>query len=73
MDDENKLPQKALQHLFSRVETDGVAAVKVRDGEIFLFSRKKIMDLIETMDKNGENRCMVFVQTGPVVGETPEN
>ena len=73
MGDESKLPEKALQHLFSRVETDGVAAVKVRDGEIFLFSKKKVQALLETMEKNGEERCMVFVQTGPIVGEVPEN
>lgn len=73
MGDDNKLTDKALQHLFSRVETDGVAAVKVKDGEVFLFSRKKVEDLLAAMDKNGENRCLVFVQTGPTVGTIPEN
>lgn len=73
MSDEPKMSDKALQHLFSRVETDGVAAVKVKDGEVFLFSRKKVEELLAGMDSSGENRCLVFVQTGPTVGTIPEN
>jgi len=73
MSDDLNLTNKALQHLFSRVETDGVAAVKVKDGEIFLFSRTKVEELLAGMDKSGESRCLVFVQSGPEVGSTPEN
>ena len=68
MNDEKERERKsqlALASLHAQCEANGVAAVKLGDGELFMFSRKIVMTLIEKMDESGEDRAIIFVKTGP--------
>lgn len=62
---------RIMRQMLARLEIDGVATVNVSDGQIFMFSRKKINELIESMDESGQDRCMVMVRIAKP-GEVPE-
>lgn len=51
----------------AQLAAQGVASVRVRDGQIFLFSRDFCQKMLEKMDKAGTDRAVVFVKSGPDV------
>lgn len=57
----------ALAQFEVNIETNGVAAIKVSDGEIFGFTRQTLLCLINKMDDAKSDRITVFVKTGPTL------
>ena len=63
-------PDKALAHLLTGLEINGVAAVTVKDGVLYAFSKRKLQDLIDACQ---DDRVIVFVKHGPLAVDTPGN
>lgn len=61
--DEDRKSHLALAHLHSQCKVHGVAAVKVDDGEMFMFSRETIELLKSKMDESGQEMAIIFVKT----------
>lgn len=53
-----------IAQMFSNLELNGVGACRVKDGEVFAFSKKKILELLDTMDEKNQDKIIVFVKTG---------
>jgi hypothetical protein len=71
--EDDKLTNKMINTLYARAEVDGIAAVRVKDGQVFLFTRKLCEDLIQEMKDSERDHCVVFVKQGPNVKDIPEN
>lgn len=71
MDDRDKKITKGLTALMTQLELNGVAAVQVSDGYVYAFSKKKLLELVESCDKAKEEKVIVFVKHGvePVEGQ----
>lgn len=63
--EEEKKVKLGLAHLYAQAEVNGVAAVKVSDGEIFMLTRKLVESLIDKMEKENQDRIVMFVRSGP--------
>lgn len=59
-----------MAHLAASVEANGVGSLKVKDGEIFMFSEHCLQKLIEQARTNPEGTVLVFVKNG---GNLQEN
>ncbi len=55
----------AMASLYSRCEAHGVATLKMRDGEMFMFSKKTITDLLSKMEASNQEQAIIFVKSGP--------
>ena len=53
---------EALQHLQDTVSVFGVATVKVDDGQIFMFSRDFIRDLVMKLNDGDKDKVLIFVK-----------
>lgn len=42
----------------------GLVAVKVKDGEMFIFSDVTLRQLLKRAEESPQKRCMVFIPTG---------
>ncbi len=59
----------AMSHLEAQCQVNGVASVRVRDGEIFMFSRGAVESLLEKMAESKQDRIVVFVRAGGVLSK----
>lgn len=57
----------AMAHMEAQVQVHGVASIKVKDGEIFMFSREIVEKLMAQMKDTDQDRVLVFVKTGSVL------
>jgi hypothetical protein len=64
MDDLAKL---ATAHMRAHVEAYGVAALKVQDGHVLMFSRATLEMLLERSHETEDGIVSVFVKTGPTL------
>ncbi len=71
--DKDDLLAKAGAHLLTRAETDGVAVVNVRDGAVYAFSKKKLLELVQVCEDSGQDTVIVMVKNGPLVEDTLGN
>lgn len=55
----------AIATLMARAEAFGVGAVKLSDGELFIFTKDKLLELLGAVEASGKDRLIVFVKTGP--------
>ncbi len=44
-------------------EAQGLAVAKVEDGWVFLFTRDKLKDLLDTCDNQDQEKVMIFVKS----------
>ena len=51
----------ALAILTAQCEANGIASIQADDGQIFMISRAKLLELLDTADKNGKDRVILFV------------
>jgi len=54
----------ALAYMKAQCQVNGVSAIKVEDGEMFMFSRQLVDQLIEKLDSTGQENIIVFVKSG---------
>lgn len=73
MAEDDKTTNKMLSILFAQAEVNGVAAVKVGDGQVFVFTKKICEGLLKEMEDSKKDQCVVFVKQGPNVNDIPEN
>lgn len=65
---------KAIKLLMARVEIDGVATASVSDGRVYIFSKKKLQEILATCEESGEDKIIVLVKDGSILGKyTPAN
>jgi hypothetical protein len=57
MSDEQKL-----RETMDRLQEDGVATVKVRDGRIVFFSKKVMQQLLAAAEEKGVEHCSIFIK-----------
>lgn len=58
-----------LSHLRSQMEVSGFGAAKVDDGELFLFSRATVENMLKQIDEKGSDSALIFVKNGPILRE----
>lgn len=66
---DNKDLDKAIAHLETQVEKTGVGSVKVKDGEVFMFSVAKLAEIVINAANAGEKKIVIFVKTGQNVSD----
>jgi hypothetical protein len=59
----------ALSHLEAHVMAEGVGVLQVTDGQIFMFSREFLGDIMKKMDEENRERVVVFVKRGPILSK----
>lgn len=52
------------ENIEAQIESQGMAAYKVTDGEVFVFTTKTLETFLESSKKTG--RLVVFIKTGAV-------
>jgi len=66
MSDTNDVgPEAAMASLYSRCEAHGVSTLKMKDGEMFMFSKRVIVDLLSKMEASDQENAIIFVKSGP--------
>lgn len=65
--------KKALAFMESRTELDGVASIRFEDGQMFMFSVDKLLELTEAALKGGTGTAIVYVKTGKSVDDPEHN
>lgn len=53
-----------IDEIFDRVNSEGVASAKVRDGHIFVITLDKLRELITMGEMAGKDKIVLFVQDG---------
>lgn len=53
--------EQALE-LIARAQRDGVAVASVTDGSIFILSRRKLEEMIQTIDESKDDKIIMFVK-----------
>jgi hypothetical protein len=51
-----------LDEVFSRVNSDGIASVKVRDGHVFVITLDKLRELVKVGEAANKDRIVLFIQ-----------
>lgn len=69
-DDNHKEYMRALAYLKAGAQANGVCAIKMADGEMFMFSKDMVYKLKENVDSGTEDAVLVFVKTGPELQES---
>lgn len=59
----------ALAHLQASTLATGVGTVKVKDGEIFMFSVAALEGMLEVARKSPKQQVAVFVKHGPIASK----
>lgn len=62
MDDEQ---DKRMRQALANAEINGVSTLRVSDGQIFFFSRKKLQELVKDLEADGKESCTIFVKIVP--------
>jgi hypothetical protein len=62
MDDEQ---DARMRQALATAEINGVATLKVSDGQIFFFSKKKLQELVAGLEEDGKETCTIFVKIVP--------
>jgi len=73
MDETEKRYAMAMSHLEAKVIERGIGSVKFEDGEMVMISLDLMRDLIKSSEEKGQDRVIVFIGTGPVLGNIEEN
>lgn len=53
--------------LMSRVNEDGVAVSKVSDGFVFVFTRKKLEEIVASLNDKKQDNCVIFVKSSELL------
>jgi precorrin-6B methylase 2 len=53
---------KALEILKANCEAFGVSTANVSDGQVFMFSKEFIWDLVKQLNDSDKNHVLIFVQ-----------
>lgn len=61
---------KALAYLKAQCSINGVAAIRFKDGQMFMFTRDTINNIVDQMDNKKSDEAIVFVHTGQVLQDT---
>ncbi len=69
MSEQDQSANIAMAHMEAQCQVHGVASVKVRDGEIFMFSREMVESLVKRMQDTDQDRVLVFVKTGGILSK----
>jgi hypothetical protein len=51
-----------IKQMLNRLNEDGVSTAKVNDGQVFCFSKKRLLDLVEQLKKDEQEYCIIFVK-----------
>jgi hypothetical protein len=51
-----------LKEIFQRVDSEGVASVKVNDGHVFIITLDKLRELLAIGEQAGRDKIVIFVQ-----------
>lgn len=52
-----------IQELLRRLKEDGVATAKVHDGQVFLFAKERLRELLEKAEAEGAESVSVLVKS----------
>lgn len=57
---------KAGAILETQMDSQGVGCIRVKDGQVFLFSERTLQNLLEQAKASPEKKALVFVKAGPL-------
>lgn len=58
---------KGVEGLMELADKSGVAVSKVKDGHVFVFTKRHIEGLLEKINESGQDKCVVFVKDGSTI------
>jgi hypothetical protein len=61
----NDEQDRKMRQALASLEINGAATLRVNDGQIFFFSKKKMVELLAELEKTGEEKVVIFVKTQP--------
>lgn len=56
---------EAIAYLNAGCAAHGLASIGFDDGQMFMITRRKLLEMIETMDRKGSDEFLIFIQRGP--------
>lgn len=59
---------QAMSYLFSHVDVHGVASIEVQDGQIFMFKKSKLQEILGNLAPDQEE-VVVFVKSGGSIND----
>jgi hypothetical protein len=65
--------KQALAIMETHVELDGVASIRFQDGQIFMFSVDKMLELVDSALTRGSNNALIYVKAGKDVDDPEHN